>query len=184
MIDKLKIQDLIRIFYQQPFKIFYVNSIDGKTYIKPTGLFISLGIATSMSTFDKLINVIKNTYPETCPRLVELVSVHLNGEFLNTITNSEPLPYKITEYPSNVVLLDMDDAEKELNNLRELIRESPTQERLVSTQKLQECIERLKKNGSENQRIQKQDDDYKIFHMISNYKKVKDKEYRIGIYVL
>lgn len=184
MINKLKIQDLIRIFYQQPFKIFYVNSTDGESFVKPTGLFISLGIATSMNTFEKLRKIIESTYPETCPRLVELVSVHHdNGEFLNTITENTPEPYEITDLPSG--LLNKEEAEEELEALRERIKETPTETLLLATQRLQECIDRINQgNNWEVHQIQKLEDDYRVFHKISNYKKEGDKEYRIGIYVL
>ena len=65
MIEKTRIQELIKVFYQQPFKIFYVNSEDGENFIKPKGLFISLGITTSMKTIESIGQVISNTYPES-----------------------------------------------------------------------------------------------------------------------
>ena len=103
MIEKSRIQELIKVFYQQPFKIFYVNSVDGETFIKPTGLFISLGLTTSMRTIEGLRDVISNTYPESNPLVVELSSKCMTGDqYLNTITdNQNPQPYVISEFPEN-----------------------------------------------------------------------------------
>ena len=50
--------------------------------------------------------------------------------------------------------------------------------------KLSDLISRLDKQSSwENHLIQKENDDYRIFHKLVNYKKENDIEYRIGIYV-
>jgi hypothetical protein len=185
MIERTRIQELIKVFYQQPFKIFYVNSIDGETFIKPTGLFVSLGLSTPMKTIEGLRNVISNTYPESSPKIVELCSKNVMGgdQYLNTITdNLDPQPYVIDEFPQGS--LDKNQAEEELKKLREKIKESKETELLASTQKLQELIDRLSQgDGWENHRIVKIGTDYKTFHKVANYKKQGDLEYRVGIYV-
>lgn len=184
--NKVKLKELIEVFYQQPFKVFYVNSLDGVNFIKPTGLFVSLGISTSELTMNKLKRVIEGAYPLSCPKIAELMSKRTeSGDFLNTITsNHDPKPYKLDEI-TDLVLLDKVGAEKELSALKEqLINSDPVPEDvLIRAQKLQECIKRVHDRWEED-RIQKHEDDYKIFHLISNYKKDKDVEYRIGIYVL
>ena len=42
MIDKDKIHNLVGVFYQPTFKTFFINSVDGETFIKPIGIFVSL----------------------------------------------------------------------------------------------------------------------------------------------
>jgi len=181
MIEKQRIQELIKVFYQQPFKIFYVNSEDGITFIKPKGLFVSLGITTSMVTLEKLRGTIEDTYPETSPKLVELVSKRgESGQYLNALTTSEPHPYTITDLPPN--LMTKEEAEQELARLRENIKTNLDIQLLTATQKLQEFIDRIK-NWDEHQIYKTDDNEYKIFHKTSNYKKEGNVEYRIGIFV-
>lgn len=182
MIEKNRIQELIKVFYQQPFKIFYVNSEDGATFVKPKGLFVSLGITTSINTLEKLRGTIEDTYPETAPRLVELVSKRGDsGQYLNSITtNTDIHPYTITDTPEN--LMTKTEAEEELTRLRGVIKENPEIELLTATQKLQEFIDRIK-DWDEHQIYKTGDSEYKIFHKTSNYKKEGDMEYRIGIFV-
>lgn len=186
MIERGRIQDLVKVFYQQPFKVFYINSNDGTTFMKPKGLFISLGLTTGMKTLEGLRDVISSTYPETKARIVEIKSKLVSGgQFLNTITeNLNPSPYIISEFPDDS--LDMEEADNELKVLREKIKESKdTDIKLITaTQKLQELVDKLSSgDGWENHRIIKQGTDYKIFHGVTNYLKKDDLEYRIGIYV-
>ena len=177
---KQRIQDLIKVYYHHPFKIFYINSDDGVTFIKPKGLFISLGIITSMSTLEKIRKTIESVYPETSPRLTEIVSKYEeSGQYLNTLTQNEPHPYIISDLPEN--LMTKEEAEKELGRLRELIKTNSDINLLASTQNLQEIIDRIK-NWDEHQ-VLKTGGEYKIFHIVSNYKKVDNLEYRIGIFV-
>ena len=181
MIEKKRIQELVEIFYHQPFKIFYVNSTDNSNFIKPVGLFISLGITTPMTTLELLRSTIDNTYPETSPRIVELMSRRVNGNYyLNSLTSNPPQPYVVSELPKN--RLGEEEAKEELLKLREKIKESsPKVEDLVKTQRLQELLDRISWDTS---LIYKTDDgEYKLFHIISNYIKKGDVEFRIGIYV-
>ena len=182
MIEKQRIQELISIFYQQPFKIFYVNSEDGFTFIKPKGLFVSLGITTSIGTLEKIRGTIEDTYPETSPKLVELISRRgESGQYINRISQvTDPQPYIITDLPKE--LLSKKEAEDELVKLRELIKTNSSIELLSATQKLQEYIDRIK-DWDEHQIYKTEKNEYKIFHKVSNYKKEGDLEYRIGIFV-
>jgi len=184
MIEKNRIQELINVFYQQPFKIFYVNSEDCENFVKPKGLFISLGITTSMKTLESIGQVIANTYPESTPRVAELKSRCISGnQFLNTITdNSNPQPYTISELPKNA--FTRDEAIQELDRLRGLIKSSGDLDAMVLTQKLQELVDKFDQvDGWDDLRILKVENDYKTFHTIANYKKEGEFEYRIGIYV-
>ena len=186
MIERGRIQDLVKVFYQQPFKVFYINSDDGTTFMKPKGLFISLGLTTGMKTLEGLRDVISSTYPETKVKIVEIQSKLVSGgQFLNTITaNLNPSPYIISEFPSDS--LDMEESCKELKMLREKIKEAQDVDMklMTSTQKLQELVDKLSfGDGWENHRIVKRGTDYKIFHRVTNYIKRDDLEYRIGIYV-
>lgn len=184
MLEKKQLHELIKVFYQQPFRIFYVNSDNGENFSKPTGLFISLGLTTSIKTIEGLKAVISNTYPERIVKLVELKSKCVFGDqFLNTVTeNDSPKPYVISEYPENS--MDKEESEKELSRIKEEIKNSKDVNLIVSAQKLQELIDRLSLSDTwDSHKILKVDSDYKIFHTITNYKREGDVEYRIGIYV-
>jgi len=184
LIDKNQLHELVKVFYQQPFRIFYVNSMDGETFVKPTGLFISLGLTTSMKTIEGLKTAIHNTYPERNLQIVELRSKCLfDDQYLNTITeNDNPSPYVISDFPENS--LGKEEAEEELKKLREQIKETRDMNLMTMTQKLQELIDRLSLSDNwDCHRILRLDSDYKIFHTIANYKKEGEFEYRIGIYV-
>lgn len=184
-VNREKIQEIVEVFYQSTFKTFYVNSTDSETFIKPIGVFVSLGITSSLKILENISEVIEGYNYTT--RIVEISSRKVNGQFLNTITFENPSQYTI-ELSKDT--LGKEEAKKELSKLREFMSPDKDLETIQiyapKIQKLQELIDELDKNSSgwENHVIKKEDDgNYKIYHKQVNYKMVGDLEYRIGIFV-
>lgn len=191
-INRDDVHKLVEIFYQHDFKTFYVNSMDGENFVKPVGIFVSLGLTTSMSTLENIESVLKNN--GYVARVAEISSKKVNGQFLNTLVNSQDIPkqYKIDlANASNVEgkLFDAEGANKELERLETLLSTDMDLESLAVTanqvSSLRKLIEKLSSsNGWENHLIEKKEGDYSIFHKNINYIKDGDLEYRVGIYVV
>ena len=184
-ISREKIHELVEVFYQPTFKTFYVNSIDEETFIKPIGVFVSLGITTSLKVVNSIKEIISGYNYNT--KIVEISSRNINGQFLNTIISENPHQYRIDESDK---ILEHDKALEELCRLKALMKPEESLDTLQyyapKIQKLQGLIDELNKNpqGWENHVIKLEDDgNYKIFHKLVNYKKTDDMEYRIGIFV-
>lgn len=184
-ISREKIHELVEVFYQPTFKTFYVNSIDGETFIKPIGVFVSLGITTSLKVIESIKDVISGYDYNTM--IVELSSKKVNGQFLNTVVSDNPSQYKIDDSEDT---LGRDQAIEELCKLKAYMK--PTEDLDViqyyapKIQKLQGLIDELDNNpqGWEDHVINIENDEYKIFHKTVNYMKDEnDVEYRIGIFV-
>lgn len=184
-ISREKIHELVEVFYQPTFKTFYVNSTDGDTFIKPIGVFVSLGITTSLKAIENMGETISGYDYNT--RIVEISSRKVNGQFLNTIVSENPSQYIIDNLDET---MGKEKADEELCRLKALMKPEESieiiQHYAPKIQKLQELIDELDKNpqGWENHVIKLEDDgDYKIFHKKVNYRKKDDVEYRIGIFV-
>jgi hypothetical protein len=183
-LNREKIHEIVEVFYQPTFKTFYVNSTDEETFIKSIGVFVSLGITTSLKVIENIGEVISGYGYNT--RIVEISSRKVNGQFLNTITFENPSQYLIEDLDD---ILGKDEASEELCRLREKMKPeedlNTVQAYAPKIQKLQELIDELDKipNGWDIHVIKKEDNDYKIFHKLVNYKKEGDVEYRIGIFV-
>lgn len=181
MISREEIYKLVEVFYQPTFKTFFVNSMDGLNFIKPVGVFVSLGITTSR----KVLNDIKDTILGTGKYnavLVEISSKKVGNRYLNTITNTNPDQYYFVE--ENV--LSREEALKKLNELKDLSSKSNSEllKLRLKISKLQELIDRLDNISDwESHSIQEVEDDFRIYHKYINYKKEGDVEYRVGIYV-
>lgn len=186
MIIRERINEIVEVFYQQNFKTFYVNSIDGKTFVKPVGVFVSLGITTSMKSLEDIRDVIANTDGYSAV-ISEISSKKVGSQFLNTIVNLEtPKQYVLDNSGDNI--LNKEQAEEELKNLKEKMNTGEDIEVLQKyapkISKLQDLINKLtNSNGWGSHSILKDDEDYKIYHQNVNYKKEGDTEYRIGIFV-
>lgn len=186
MIFREKINEVVEVFYQQNFKTFYINSIDGKTFVKPVGVFVSLGITTSLKALEDIRSVIANTEGYSAV-IAEISSKKVGNQFLNTIINLEtPKQYTLDNSGENI--LNKEESEEELRKLKEKMN---TDEDIMILQKyapkiskLQDLINKLTtSNGWESHSILKDGEDYKIYHQNVNYKKEGDIEYRIGIFV-
>ena len=176
MMIRSKIHDIVEVFYHSPFKIFYINSTDGKNFSKPTGLFVSLGITTSMKTLENLKNIILRETKYDA-RIVEISSKFYNGQYLNTVTNLNPPQYLDNSEDS----MGREESLKKLEELKSLLQDNSNLEDYL---KLTELIRKIDEmSGWEDHGIIKKST-YKIFHKKINYKKDGDLEYRIGIYII
>jgi len=182
-LDKDKIHGLVEIFYQKPpFKTFYVNSTDGTNFIKPTGVFVSLGITTSLKVLEDLRDVL-NRMCNITARLVEIKSTRISGQFMNSITRNDPSQYIVDE--STVlpnIVLSKEESEEELRKL-----DDPLKIKSEEYNKLKETMLRVSESANPwvDQKIMKlSGGGYRVFHRYVNYRKEDDgTEYRIGIYV-
>jgi hypothetical protein len=189
MVDKKKIHELVGVFYRPTYKTFYVNSVDGESFVKPTGVFVSLGITTSLKVIEDIMNTImENT--DYCAQIAEISSKKVGSQFINTLINIDnPQQYRLENFGENV--LDEDAAKEELERMMELM--SPQQDLSVLNEyapkisRLQDLINKLTdSNGWGSHAIQKIDESegsYGVFHKLVNYKVEGDTEYRLGIYV-
>lgn len=186
-INREKIHDLVEVFYQPIFKTFYINSTNGTTFIKPIGVFVSLGITTSMKVLEDMKEIINSTEEyEAC--LVEISSKKVAGQFLNTIINKEePQQYKLTDFSTNI--MNEKESREELERMKGLM--NPEQDLgILKTyapriSRLQDLIDKLTTtDGWDAHLIQNcGEGEYRIFHQYVNYRKEGDIEYRLGIYV-
>lgn len=186
-ISREKIHDLVEVFYQPTFKTFYINSTDGKTFVKPVGVFVSLGITTSIKVLDDIKNVINST-GEYKAILAEISSKKVAGQFLNTLINTEnPQQYKLMEFSDDI--LNEKEAKKELDEMKSLMNPEQSLEILKEyapkISRLQDLINKLTTTDGWNAHlIQKSNDgEYRIFHQYVNYRRDDELEYRLGIYV-
>lgn len=187
MIEKDKIHNLVSVFYQPTFKTFFINSVDERSFIKPIGIFVSLGITTSMKVLEDIKNVISETN-EYVAQIAELSSRRIGGQFLNTIVNIDnPQQFELSEFPENT--MNEEEANAELDRMKSLMTPEEDLEVLKTyaprISQLQDLIEKLTNtNGWSAHLIQKKEEgDYSVFHRFVNYRKEDDVEYRIGIYV-
>lgn len=186
MIFRERINEVVEVFYQQNFKTFYINSIDGKNFVKPVGVFVSLGITTSIKSLEDIRSVIANTEGYSAV-IAEISSKKVGNQFLNTVINLEtPKQYTLNNSGENI--LNKNEAEEELNKLKEKMNTDEDitilQKYAPKISKLQDLINKLTtSSGWESHSIQKDGEDYKIYHQNVNYKKEGDIEYRIGIFV-
>jgi hypothetical protein len=189
MVDKKKIHELVGVFYRPTYKTFYVNSVDGESFIKPTGVFVSLGITTSLKVIEDIRNTIsENT--EYVAQIAEISSKKIGSQFINTITNIDnPQQYRLENFGDNV--LDEQKAREELENMMELM--NPQQDLSILNEyaprisRLQDLINKLTDSDGWDshaiQRIDESEGSYGVFHKLVNYRVDGDVEYRLGIYV-
>lgn len=192
-VDKEKIREIVEVFYQAPFKIFGVNSDDGKSFSKISGVFVSLGLTTPVQTLEEIKNILNNTKGHKA-RLAELESTKFCGQFLNKITDKsedEIKPYYLSapensydEKQTKALLEDLVQKCKSQSN-EETNIENNLGDLIQDIQKIKELQQYLNTSGSwDDSVIVKKENDYKIFRKTSNYNQINNEvNYRIGIYV-
>lgn len=177
---KVTLRDIVELFYQSPFKIFNVNSIDGETLIKPFGYFISLGITTSFEQLGLIRDYILKSDYGFDARLVEICSVKSEkyGDYLNTLLPTEE--NQITKYPSPIpsdiqILWNKDQVEEYMKDICGDLKLSPLRHGIYET---------LEKIGDDwdTKAIQIKNGVVNVFYRYVNYKRENTSEYRIGIY--
>ena len=190
MIEKKKIHELVGVFYRPTYKTFYVNSIDGESFIKPIGVFVSLGITTARKVLEDIRDIIQEN-TDYVAQIAEISSKKVGTQFINTITNiSNPQQYRLSDLDPELVL-DEEAARKELESMRQLM--NPEQDLDILNEyapkisRLQDLIDKLTTtDGWDSHAIQRVDESegsYGVFHKLVNYRQEGNKEYRLGIYV-
>lgn len=186
-ISRDKIHSLVEVFYQPSFKTFYVNSVDGETFVKPIGVFVSLGITTSLKVLEDIKNIIAGGEGYNAV-LAEIESKKVAGQFLNTVVcTMNPKQYKITNFTEDI--MNESEAMAELERMKGLMNPSQDldilKEYAPKISRLQDLIDKLTStHGWDAHLIQKEESgDYRIFHQYINYKREGELEYRLGIFV-
>ena len=186
MIDKTRLSALVEIFYQQRFKIFYVNSCNGEEFTKPVGVFVSLGISTPLETIKRIKDVI-NSEQDWIAKVSEIETKKEGNQYLNYISKLDvDFQYSISKpYPKEV--MEKEEAEKKLEELSKKIDTSSDPNDLKEfgpkVIKLKDLINEI--NWEEKAIGEKSNGKFFIFHKKVNYIKTEDEiEHRIGIYVM
>ena len=178
---KNTLRDIVEIFYQAPFKIFNVNSTDGKTMIKPIGYFISLGITTSLDSLRTISDYISRSDYGFESRIVELESrvSEEYGDFINTLSGREVKKYPSIP-PPGIKIMGETEATEYLQELTDKIN-SGDYSVSVEKQKLSDTLRRI--TNWDEFCLQIKDGVPGVFHKYVNYQKNENSENRIGIYV-
>ena len=186
-INRDKVHSLVEVFYQPSFKTFYVNSVDGETFVKPIGVFVSLGITTSLKVLEDIKNIIAGSEGYKAV-LAEIKSKKVAGQFLNTVTSTiDPKQYKIENLSEDI--MNEGESRAELERMKGMMDPSQDldilKEYAPKISRLQDLMDKLTStHGWDAHLIQKErSGDYRIFHQYINYKKEGDLEYRVGIFV-
>ena len=113
------ISKIVDGIYPSSYRVFTVNSWDRYTLAKkPIGLFVSLGITTSIATIRKVLNEIARSYPNTF--MSELESRFINGMYVNYVSriddNIEQYSSMGSECWRSMNENDLNDKIKELKN--------------------------------------------------------------------
>jgi hypothetical protein len=189
MINRDKVHELVGIFYQPTYKTFYINSSDGKAIsAEPLGVFVSLGITTSKKTLENICEIISSNKEYTA-KIVEISSQKLGEQYINTVISSDGFPkqYRLENIPSDT--MDKEQSIAELEKMKGLMTPESDLEVLTKygsrVQRLQYLVDKLNEsNGWPTHVIQRcGDSDYRIYHLLVNYVKRDEIEYRIGILV-
>ena len=77
-----EVKNLVEVFYHPPFKTFYINSLDGKSFVRQTG--VRLGITTSMNVIENIKEIIE-THKGYSACIAEISSKKIAGQFMNTV---------------------------------------------------------------------------------------------------
>lgn len=188
MISREKVYELVKLFYPHTFKTFYVNSVDGNEFVKPIGVFVSLGLTTKFKTLENIKDFIASD-GKCEAKIVEITSKKVGDQFMNTIYKESGVSqYRIEDLPDNT--LDRDaavEAYKELE--KQMMDPHSSLENMTEVahkiKKLKTLIDNLDETGGWNDHIIMKDGDadYKIFHLNVNYTKREGVEYRLGIFV-
>ena len=190
MVNREAVNELVSIFYQKSkYKLFNVNSTDGEEFTKPLGIFISLGMTTSLKQIQDITSAISRCKGYTA-RVAELGSIKIGGIYLNYLTGADPIQQYPLDEGNSEGLMNRDEVLETISQLVEKSKDPKT-----SQTELVEISGKLNKLTYLNNQLEESDgwgthaimadEDYRIYHLRLNYKKDPDSniEYRIGIFV-
>ncbi len=189
MVSREKINELVSTFYQSRFKIFYINSKDEKDFCKPEEAFVSLGMTTSKEQMENITNAI-NLCDKYSAKIVEISSKKKDGLYLNTVLRENPEQYKasLENISENNVFLNKQEVDSRIEDLKTQIEKGTTAMEIENYGKQLRRLSYVslqldESNGWSSHVIQKIGDDYRIYHLLVNYKVDSGVEYRIGILI-
>lgn len=192
-VEKDKIKEIVSVFYQAPFKVFYVNSEDGETFSvsENTRVFVSLGLSSPHQTLLDIKNILKSSGYKA--RLAELKSVRNGNQFINSITNKEEDQISMYSLDLPEGSYNKKDTEELLESLIKscknpdgTIQETGIKDLIKEIQNIKELQLKLNSSNSWDSSaiIRDNNGEYKIFRKNSNFLQMPDDvSYRIGIYV-
>lgn len=189
MVSREKINELVSTFYQSRFKIFYINSKDEKEFCKPEEAFVSLGMTTSKEQMENITNAI-NLCDKYSAKIVEISSKKKDGLYLNTVLRENPEQYKasLENISENNVFLNKQEVDSRIEDLKTQVEKGTTAMEIENYGKQLRRLSYVslqldESNGWNSHVIQKIGDDYRIYHLLVNYKVDSGVEYRIGILI-
>lgn len=180
MKNKTEIDRIVEKFYQPSFKTYYVNSIDGTELVRPFGVFISLGMASSKETIHSIASRLKNYNLDAV--VAELASKKTSYGYLNYVTSTKnPKQYR-QEYKKG--MMNEEESKVELEKLRSQLDSGADPEimdaLLREISSLTNCLEKI----NDDKYIMKgTDGNYRVYSYNVNYKKDGEKDLRLGIFV-
>jgi len=190
MVNREEVSELVNIFYHKTkYKLFNVNSVNGEEFTKPLGIFVSLGMTTSLKQIQDITSAISHCKGYTA-RVAELGSIKIGGIYLNYLTGADPIQQYPLDEGNSEGLMNRDEV---LETISKLVEQSKNLN--TSQAELVEISGKLNKLTYLNNQLEEsdgwgthaimEDGDYKIYHLRLNYKKDPDSniEYRIGIFV-
>jgi hypothetical protein len=180
MTTRERIKNIIEIFYRPKFKIFNINSLDGKVFNHLEGVFVSLGITTSMKVMEDIAEVINTEDNGLKATVAEISSKKVVNQYLNTVVKKTEVEQYLIPNLDDPGLLDKEASLKLLESLKQNLSEKADLEDLKNLtpkiSKLATLIQKLdKSSGWDGHMIQEDGEEfYRIFHKFVNYKKVGD----------
>lgn len=190
MVNREEVSELVNIFYHKTkYKLFNVNSVDGEEFTKPLGIFVSLGMTTSLKQIQDITSAISHCKGYTA-RVAELGSIKIGGIYLNYLTGANPIQQYPLDEGNSEGLMNRDEVLETISKLVEQSKDLNTsQAELVEISgklnRLTYLNNQLEESDGWSTHAIMEDGDYKIYHLRLNYKKDPDSniEYRIGIFV-
>ena len=190
MVNREEVSELVNIFYHKTkYKLFNVNSVDGEEFTKPLGIFVSLGMTTSLKQIQDITSAISHCKGYTA-RVAELGSIKIGGIYLNYLTGADPIQQYPLDEGNSKGLMNRDEVLETISKLVEQSKDLNTsQAELVEISgklnRLTYLNNQLEESDGWSTHAIMEDEDYKIYHLRLNYKKDPDSniEYRIGIFV-
>lgn len=190
MVSREEVSELVNIFYHKTkYKLFNVNSVNGEEFTKPLGIFVSLGMTTSLKQIQDITSAISHCKGYTA-RVAELGSIKIGGIYLNYLTGADPIQQYPLDEGNSEGLMNRDEVLETISKLVEQSKDLNTsQAELVEISgklnKLTYLNNQLEESDGWGTHAIMEDGDYKIYHLRLNYKKDPDSniEYRIGIFV-
>lgn len=178
-IKKAEIEELVSIFYRPAFKTFYVSK-DDKHPLSRVGVFVSIGITSSLKTLEYVKESIEST-GEYKADLCEIVSYFTEDDMyvnlINKLGDEIKDQYKINSLTvEEGTVLEREEALKELAYKKEIGSD---------TESIQKLIDKLDTNSGWTRHaiLKSFSGDYSLYHKYVNYISKDGKDYRLGIFV-